>query len=167
MSQILQQPSLLEAQTRSRNANPKSSLLEATSEKATIALIRKTLCPQSVNTYSSGTPPPLPDLLPPLTSSNELDLQLYALIAIIIKEFVYGWYSKITPDHVFVDEVVQIIAHSTRALEERCRQLDVAQLVLDEIPRLVEAHIIGRSLGGFLPLSPFPFTKCSLLQHIE
>jgi hypothetical protein len=144
MPQPSKQLSHSEAQTRPRNTLPKSSLLEATSEKATIALIRKTLCPQSINTYNSGTPQPLQELLPPLTSSNELDLQLYALIAIIIKEFVYVWYSKITPDHIFVDEIVQLIAHFTRALEERFRQLDIEQVILDEIPRVIEAHIIGR-----------------------
>jgi hypothetical protein len=115
---------------------------DAANDKNTVALIRRVLCPDSV-IHGSTTPEPLQDLLPPLTSSNDVDLQLYALIAIIIKEFVYAWYAKITPDHVFVDEVLQLIAHCTRALEQRLRRVDVEQLLLDEIPRLVEAHIIG------------------------
>ncbi|KAF9636822.1 hypothetical protein BFW01_g7718 [Lasiodiplodia theobromae] len=83
----------------------------------------------------------LDELLPPLTSSNEVDLQLYGIIAVIIKEFVHGWYTKITPDHVFVDEVIQIIAHCTRALEQRLRKVDLEALILDEIPRLASQHL--------------------------
>lgn len=116
-------------------------------DKATASLIRRVLCPQSSNHGTDqrerGTPRPLEELLPPLTSSNEVDLQLYALIAIIIKEFVYTWYSKITPDHDFADEIVQVIAHCTRALEQRLRRVDVDSLILDQIPSLIEAHITG------------------------
>jgi hypothetical protein len=71
-----------------------------------------------------------------------VDRQLYALIAIIIKEFVLSWYSKITADQSFINEVLQVIAHCTRALEQRLREVNVAQLALDELPALLEAHII-------------------------
>ena len=70
-----------------------------------------------------------------------MDRQLYALVAIIIKEFVFSWYSKITADQAFAAEVIQVMAHCTRALEQRLREIDVAQLLLDEIPGLVETHI--------------------------
>jgi len=109
--------------------------LDIISDKATTTFIRRVLCPQA-NSSSS-----LEELLPPLTSSNDVDHQLYAFIAIIVKEFVYSWYSKITSDQIFVNELLQVIAHCTRALEQRMRQIDVPQLVLDEIPALIEAHI--------------------------
>ena len=79
-----------------------------------------------------------------MTSSNEVDLQLYGIIAVIIKEFVQTWYSKITPDHEFVNDVVQVIAHCTRSLEQRLRKVDIEGLLLDEIPGLLEEHLIGR-----------------------
>ncbi len=72
-----------------------------------------------------------------------MDLQLYALIAIIIREFVQTWYSKITPDQVFVEEVVKIIAHITRALEQRLRKVDLESLLFDELPELLEIHLQG------------------------
>ncbi|EEH45273.2 uncharacterized protein PADG_01423 [Paracoccidioides brasiliensis Pb18] len=132
-----------------------TSLTDATNDKATASLIRRVLCPQSNNHGSdqreSGTPRSLEELLPPLTSSNEVDLQLYALIAIIIKEFVNVWYSKITTDHNFTDEVIQIIAHCTRALEQRLRQVDVDSLVLDEIPALIEAHVVAYRIASQNP----------------
>ena len=73
-----------------------------------------------------------------------MDLQLYAVIAIIVKDLVYSWYGKITPDQGFVEEVVRIVAHCTRALESRLRTVDLESLILDEVPELIEGHIHGR-----------------------
>lgn len=78
-----------------------------------------------------------------MTSSNDFDLQLYAIVAIIVKDLVHSWYGKITTDQSFVEEVVTIVAHCTRALESRLRQIDLESLILDEIPVLVETHING------------------------
>jgi hypothetical protein len=72
-----------------------------------------------------------------------VDLELYAFIAIIIKEFAHTWYTKITPDHVFVEEVVKIIAHCTRALEQRLRKVDLEAVLFDEIPDLLDVHYQG------------------------
>jgi hypothetical protein len=108
------------------------------SDRATTFLIRRTLCPQIADKNAS-----ISDLLPPLTSSNDVDLQLYAFIAIIIREFVYNWYAKITPDQTFVEEVVKIIAHCTRGLEQRLRKVDLEALIFDELPELLDAHVRG------------------------
>lgn len=112
-----------------------------TSDKATAALIRKVLCAHPLT--ASAELRPIEELLPPLTSSNDIDLQLYAIIAVMVKELVYSWYGRITPDQSFVEEVIRIIAHCSRALEERLRNLDLESLVFDEIPELVENHIHG------------------------
>ncbi|TQB71452.1 hypothetical protein MPDQ_007579 [Monascus purpureus] len=121
---------------------------DPTTDKVTVALIRRVLCP-GTGGYgaSSSAPQSLEELLPPLTSSNEVDFQLYALLAIIIKEFVYSWYSKITPDHLLVNEIIQVVAHCTRALEQRLRQTNVTQLILDELPALVQSHIVSYRLA--------------------
>jgi len=118
------------------------------SDKATIIFIRRTLCPfpvakQTTNTRGAPTPPPIEALLPPLTSQNDVDLQLYAIVAVIIKEFVHTWYAKITPDQAFVEEVVKIIAHCTRALEQRLRKVDLEALLFDELPELFDSHVVG------------------------
>ncbi len=116
-----------------------------TSQRTTLSLIRRTLVSDgSQGTDLRASPGPIEGILPPLTSSNEVDVQLYAIVAIVIKDFVNSWYSKITPDRTFVDEVIQIIAHCTRALEQRLRQIDITELLLDEVPVLVERHIDGR-----------------------
>ncbi|KAF2834696.1 hypothetical protein M501DRAFT_1061454 [Patellaria atrata CBS 101060] len=127
----------------SRQSDRAKQEAEATSDRATAALIRRTLCAHHVPAAEKGgsAPQPIEELLPPLTSSNDVDLQLYGIIAVIFKVFVHTWYGKITPDHVFVEEVIQIIAHCTRALEQRLRKVDLESLLLDEIPELVDAHV--------------------------
>lgn len=112
-------------------------------DQATTTFIRRTLCAHHLHSTTASKPPPFDALLPPLTSSNAVDVELYAFIAIIIKDCVYTWYSRITSDHVFVDEVVHIIAHCTRALEERIRKLNIESLLLDEIPALLDVHVNG------------------------
>ncbi|KAI0603425.1 PXA domain-containing protein [Biscogniauxia sp. FL1348] len=127
----------IQAQRRLARAMPSDFL----SEKATSALIRRTLCAQHMADRGRKTPAPVQDLLPPLTSRNDVDLELYALISIIIREFVQNWYAKITPDETFVAEIVQIIAHCTRALEQRLRNVDLESLLFDELPELLDAHV--------------------------
>ena len=111
------------------------------SEKATLSLIKRVLVADG--TDLRGPSQPVESVLPPLTSSNEVDVQLYAIIAIVIRGFVDTWYSKITPDHAFVEEVIQIIAHCTRAIEQRLRQIDIVELILDEIPAMMQQHVEG------------------------
>jgi hypothetical protein len=141
-------PNSSRANAEKRTAETQKPDTDTTSDKATAAFIRRTLCAHNVllgNGDKGGTTPrPIDELLPPLTSSNEVDLQLYGIISVIIKEFVQTWYSKITPDHVFVNEVIQVIAHCTRAVEQRLRKVDLEGLLLDEIPGLLEEHLIGR-----------------------
>lgn len=71
-------------------------------------------------------------------------MQLYAIIAIVVKEVIQSWYGKMTPDQGFVEEVVRIVAHCTRALEGRLRSVDLEGLILDEMAELVERHILGQ-----------------------
>ncbi|OQE47422.1 hypothetical protein PENCOP_c001G08897 [Penicillium coprophilum] len=162
-SATLQPPSRPSSRLRTQR-DPGKDDPDYVSEKATTALIRRVLCPQTSN-HGASSPQPPEELLPPLTSSNDVDRQLYALLAIIIKEFVYSWYSKITPDQALVSEVLQVIAHCTRALEQRLRQIDVAQLALDEIPGLVEAHVLSyRQARQQSHLSGLP-TSYRVLYH--
>lgn len=126
---------------QSRQSSPsRAPAVTDVSDKATEALVRRVLCPHSHAAERQS----VNELLPPLTSSNEVDLQLYALIAIVVKDLVNSWYGKITPDRGFVEEMVKIIAHCTRALESRLRSVDLEALVLDEIPEIVENHVKGR-----------------------
>jgi uncharacterized Fe-S cluster protein YjdI len=118
-------------------------------DEATVSYIKRVLCktPSALQADSSDEVDhkSLEELLPPLTSSNEIDVQLYALIAVVLNLFVQTWYNKITPDQDFVANVVQIIAHCTRGLEQRLRDVDLEGLLLEELPTILTEHIDGQS----------------------
>ncbi|KAM3418534.1 hypothetical protein BST61_g4512 [Cercospora zeina] len=118
-------------------------------DEATVAYIKRILCARSPDASTSAADStahnrvsePLEQLLPPLTSSNDVDIQLYALIAVVLNLFVQTWYNRITPDQEFIASIVQIVAHCTRALEQRLRHVDVERLLLDELPGLLTEHV--------------------------
>ena len=138
-------PQISRPASHSRHPSPvRSATNTDVSDTSIIILVRRVLCPHSHN--NAGRERPIEEILPPLTSSNEVDLQLYAIIAVVIKDLVQSWYAKITPDQGFVEEIMKIIAHCTRSLESRMRCIDLESLVLDEIPEVVERHIWGMYL---------------------
>lgn len=121
-----------------------------TADDETISFIKRTLCskprrtgPSSTNIEEDALDKPLEQLLPPLTSDNAIDIQLYGIISVVINQFVQSWYHQISPDTEFVAEIVLIIAHCTRGIEERLRHLDLESLLLDELPGLLSDHIDG------------------------
>lgn len=126
-------------------------------EDETVIYIKKVLCTSARGHDSvkgeqlaTSDPRPLEELLPPLTSSNNIDVELYAIIAVVLNQFVHSWYSRITSDSDFIDGIVQIIAHCTRGVEQRLRHVDLEGLLLDELPALLVAHI--ESMSGFCRL---------------
>ncbi|KAK3669688.1 hypothetical protein LTR78_010440 [Recurvomyces mirabilis] len=113
-------------------------------DEATIAYVKQVLCAttNSKDTAGDGVDErPLSELLPPLTSDGRIDIQLYSILAVILSQFVQAWYNKITPDASFVQEVVGVISHCTRGLEQRLQYIDLEVLLLDELPALLEAHV--------------------------
>jgi hypothetical protein len=141
------------------------------SDENTIDYIKSILCSSSGqpthnarDVATEAASKPLGELLPPLTSSNAVDVQLYAVIAVILNQFVQSWYNRITPDNEFVAEVVQIIAHCTRGLEGRMRDIDIVDLLLDELPALLEAHVHGTRLT--YGTNDMPQTYASLAVRI-
>lgn len=163
------------SQTIARRGGRSSDYL---SDKATAAFIRRTLCAKHLAERGRSSPAPIEELLPPLTTRNDVDLQLYALISVILKEFVQKWYSNITPDETFVAEIVQIIAHFTRALEQRLRNVDLESLLFDELPELLDAHVRGQFAINVCavystpmpitnhPDDPFPHLRFSSLRQL-
>ncbi|KAI0166522.1 PXA domain-containing protein [Xylariaceae sp. FL1272] len=128
-----------------RPSRPLSS--DFLSDKATAALIRRTLCARHLADRGRDMPAPIHDLLPPLTSRNDVDLQLYALISIILRDFIQNWYNKITPDEAFVAEI-------------RLRKVDLESLLFDELPELLDAHVrayrVATTPTARLPLKTDP-----------
>ena len=119
-------------------------MLDRQHEDSTTEFIRKTLCSEVDSTAES--PKSVHELLPPLTSFNDVDFELYSVIAAVIHDYVDPWYQNITPDRELVDEVVHIVAHCTRALEQRVRKADLEDLALRQTPDVLNAHLEGTSL---------------------
>lgn len=44
-----------------------------------------------------------------LTPSSEIDLQVWALLAVVVRDFVASWYGTITNDTELVTEVVKVV----------------------------------------------------------
>ncbi|KFY46118.1 hypothetical protein V494_00606, partial [Pseudogymnoascus sp. VKM F-4513 (FW-928)] len=80
-----------------------AQLSAALSPAATSALIRRTLHP----TASKDTP--LSSLLEPLTGDVDVDFEIYALLAVVLREFVVKWYGGITGDNGFVGEIEELV----------------------------------------------------------
>lgn len=87
------------------------------------------------------------DVLPPLTMSNELDVKLYALFALLLKNFVFGWYSEslqLGGRAEFTKELVYLFAHVCRALQERAivAQDELVAVLIVDLPILVKKHLM-------------------------
>jgi hypothetical protein len=80
-------------------------------------------------------------VLPPLTSSSQVDAALYSIIAIAFRDFVHKWYTEITFDQEFVREILLVISHVTRGLEERLRRVDLDIFGLDDVPGVIWNHV--------------------------
>jgi hypothetical protein len=115
----------------------------------TAAFVRRTLCPHhqlhATASAPDDPPPSIHALLPPLTSANEVDLQLYGALAVIAKEFVFSWYGRLTADAAFADELVRVVAHCARGVEERARRVDWVAVLVDEVPAVLDQHVRGES----------------------
>ncbi|KAK0938017.1 hypothetical protein LTR29_010465 [Friedmanniomyces endolithicus] len=115
-------------------------------DEATVKFIKRIFCATPATPTQDETTAPevdgnLEDLLPRLTSRADIDLQLYAILAVVLSQFVQSWYNRITPDADFISEVVQIVAHCTRELEQRLKLVNLDLLLLDELPGLLDAHL--------------------------
>lgn len=128
-------------------------------------LIRKIFYP-SVN-YSNYQ-----DILPTLTSATEVDIQLYALVALLFRTFVHSWYSRITNDQDFTMELVAIMAHITRTIEMKLKDVNLTTLLLDDIPFLLDEHMndlrrVRKQLGSsFLPYDTIDKAFDHVNKHI-
>jgi len=121
--------------------------------------------------YPNSPVSDIKDALPALTSSTNVDLQLYSLVGLLFKSFIHRWYCKLTDDQEFIDEIIQIISHLTRSLETRIRSVDLTLLLLDDLPLVLDDHLkayrkIHSELGStFLPNDTMDKAIDHISQH--
>ncbi|ODQ64977.1 hypothetical protein NADFUDRAFT_51576 [Nadsonia fulvescens var. elongata DSM 6958] len=104
-------------------------------------LIRKILIP------NMGSLMLLFDALPQPTAYPDVNLQWYALVSLVVREFIKSWYSKISNDKDFVDEVINILVKITRQVESRLCDVDFETFLLDTLPAVLDAHVADYRLA--------------------
>lgn len=83
--------------------------------------------------------------LPPLTSSNNIDVKLYALFSLLLHNFVFGWYTNsldLGSREEFTNELIFIFAHLCRNFQERINNStdDFVKLLIMDLPYLFTEH---------------------------
>ncbi|KGK37283.1 hypothetical protein JL09_g3563 [Pichia kudriavzevii] len=82
--------------------------------------------------------------LPQLTFSNELDVKLYALFSLLVKNFVQTWYVGLGFDkeEEFIGELVFLFSHVCRKIQERIssRRDEIVTSLFVDLPYVLEKH---------------------------
>lgn len=81
----------------------------------------------------------LQDQLPALTTSTDVDKQLYALIGLLFKNFIFNWYPGDQPE--LTHELVGITAHVTRNLQQRINSFEIYEMLLDDTFTILNLHL--------------------------
>ncbi|ODV97897.1 hypothetical protein PACTADRAFT_185786 [Pachysolen tannophilus NRRL Y-2460] len=132
-------------------------------------LIIQTLFPNSSREENS-----LRSLLPALTSSNNIDLQLYAFISLFLKKFLISWYNNVTDDYQFefLNEVLYLLAHITRFLEVRLRKLNLIDFLFDDLFIIFDSHLLNYSRlidlndSLLLPIPSLPTSSKNINENL-
>ncbi|KAA8899916.1 hypothetical protein TRICI_006286 [Trichomonascus ciferrii] len=109
--------------------------------------------------------------LPRPTESDRVNKEFYALLGLILRQFVSSWYSKITEDGKFVYEIVKTVSGVVGRLEDRALSLDLDTIILDDLPYMLDAHIqdfrfAKRRHAGGLGLETLEATFKNMRPHI-
>lgn len=85
--------------------------------------------------------------LPQLTFSNELDVKLYALFSLLVKNFVQTWYVGLGFDkeEEFIGELVFLFSHVCRKIQERIssRRDEIVTSLFVDLPYVLEKHFLS------------------------
>lgn len=144
-------PPVMNYNNRYQNKSPISRVNNTTNEKITsMENFQKSFSSQSSTTERLIKQIFLPrespqvnwkNKLPSLCSSDEVNTELYALIALVLRQFVLSWYYSIVDDPAFLSDIATVLANCTKLLEERLVEADLYTLFLEDIPMILEMHI--------------------------
>ncbi|KAJ1311602.1 hypothetical protein OPQ81_010079 [Rhizoctonia solani] len=135
LSKLTQRPPTVRSQSiRSGTSEPPKA-------KVPVSLARRLLFPT--------LPPAAP--LPPIITLDlpeddpalvELNKELYDFLALALRAFVQTWWGQITPrDKDFMPQITRVITHVIQDIERRASRVDFSNLVLHQIPTLVDLHL--------------------------
>ncbi|KAG5440907.1 hypothetical protein PCK2_000062 [Pneumocystis canis] len=84
------------------------------------------------------------DKLPALTRSALVDVEIYSIIAIICRDYINIWYEQMTHDKSFIEELLFLVSHVVKELENRFFTIKHETLFLQSIPMIAIKHINGK-----------------------
>lgn len=117
-------------------------------------LVRQVLLPDSEESQNV-----LEQLPKPTSCSDAVNTEWYALVALICRHMVQSWYSRISDDPGFVQEMVEVLAKVSLDIDERLKKVDYETVLLDGLPYIIDTHFDAvdkaKKLRGtaFLPVA--------------
>jgi hypothetical protein len=155
-------PKLAHKAPTARSRSIRSNGSEPPKPKQPVSLARRLLFPSLPPTTS----------LPPILTLGlkdddpalvELNKELYDFLALILRAYVQTWWGLITPrDRDFLPQITQVLTHVIKDIERRASAIDLSNLVLRQIPTLVDLHVSDyraaatRMGTAFTNVSPSP-----------
>ncbi|QRW18988.1 20S proteasome subunit [Rhizoctonia solani] len=124
-----------------RSRSIRSGTSEPPKPKVPVSLARRLLFPNLPPTT------PLPPILTLGLSEDdptlvELNKELYDFLALALRAFVQVWWGQITPrDRDLIPQITRVIIHVIQDIEQRASSVDLSNLVLHQIPTLVDLHV--------------------------
>lgn len=79
--------------------------------------------------------------------TEQLDIQLYNLLALICRGFISPWYSKVSRDRAFLLEIVRVASYVFRRIEDKLvgtdseEPIDAVKLLCVSIPGVLQRHV--------------------------
>ncbi|CAE6429657.1 unnamed protein product [Rhizoctonia solani] len=134
-------PKLAHRSPTVRSQSIRSGTSEPPKPKVPVSLARRLLFPSLPSTT------PLPPILTLGLSEDdsalvELNKELYDFLALALRAFVQTWWGQITPrDRDLLPQITRVVTHVIQDIEQRASNVDLTNLVLYQIPTLVDLHV--------------------------
>ncbi|EUC53856.1 20S proteasome subunit alpha 2 [Rhizoctonia solani AG-3 Rhs1AP] len=134
-------PKLAQKPPTVRSQSIRSGTSEPPKPKVHVSLARRLLFPALLPTS------PLPPILMLDLSEDdpvlvELNKELYDFLALSLRAFVQTWWGQITPrDRDLMPQITRVLTHVIQDIERRASRIDLSDLVLRQVPALVDLHL--------------------------
>ncbi|KAK9759506.1 hypothetical protein K7432_017446 [Basidiobolus ranarum] len=73
-------------------------------------------------------------------TSRQVDVELYNLLALLLRDFVLTWYDSISQDPEFLLEIVYTFSNITQEIEKRCTKIDWTKLIVYNFANILKRH---------------------------
>lgn len=140
-----------------------------------VALYKRLFFPYFAQEQATAAAPSPPRrILQDPAASAALDVQLYNLLALIIRGFINPWFSKISRDRAFPLEILRVASHVFRQLEARLSEgpetsqshrIDKVKLVCETFPKVFERHV--RDMRRARSMSGSAYAAGASINHLD